>query len=163
MNRNPQMGVKNLTKDADRERITRPSEEKMHGNANIEAGSQPAPDWPDHIKVSIWVVKEAGHWSALASEFNVVGMGNHHDEALENLRENLSAYLVSYAEEGAPFSKAQRRIPVRESLRLWALALLTFLARKLTPHKQRHQFEYTGPRAVEHSREDFGSARALHC
>lgn len=75
-------------------------------------------DWPEHVKISIWMVPEDDHWVALSADFNVVGMGRTEHAALHNLSENLNAYLSSFREEGAPFGDACRPISRREELRL---------------------------------------------
>lgn len=75
-------------------------------------------DWPERIKISIWMVPEDDHWVALAADFNVAGMGRTEHAALHNLSDNLHAYLSSFREEGAAFSDARRPIPRREDLRL---------------------------------------------
>ena len=79
---------------------------------------------PDQIKVSIWLVCENDQWSALASEFDVIGMGQTQEAAIENLSETLNAYLDSFQAEGATLDDARRPIPMREELRLRLLQSL---------------------------------------
>jgi hypothetical protein len=148
-----------LTTDTDTESIRNASDTHLGGeeamaNAsnNAEVGRQgPPAGWPDNFDVSIWLLKEEGQWSALATEFNVAGMGPDQDAALQNLQDNVSAYLVSYMADGATFNDARRRIPYKESVRLWILALVTTALRALTSRKRRQRVEYSGPRGVEHT------------
>jgi predicted RNase H-like HicB family nuclease len=130
----------------------------MQGGNDIAVNHpKPRVDWPDKIKVSIWLVCEGGdEWSALVSEFNVVGMGRSRVEAEANLRDNLHAYLESYAAEGAEFKDTYRRIPRKEALRLAFFALLTRAAKAITPKSRRNNIHFEGPRTVEHSGEAFG-------
>lgn len=84
-------------------------------------------DWPERMKISIWLVPEDDHWVALAADFNVAGMGRTDRAALDNLSENLGAYLESFREEGASFADACRPIPRREELRLRGRQLISGL------------------------------------
>lgn len=129
----------------------------MQGGADIAMNSpKPHEGWPDQFKVSIWFVREGGQWNALVSEFNVAGMGQSKTEAEANVRDNLNAYLMSFAAEGAPFKDAYRRIPRKESLRLTFFALLTRAAKAITPKSRRDNISFQGPRTVEHAGEAFG-------
>jgi predicted RNase H-like HicB family nuclease len=127
----------------------------MHQETNIAAQSRA--DWPDSIKISIWLVYEDDQWSALASEFDVVGMGATQEAALENLRETLSAYLQSFASEGAPFEAARRPIPLRERFRLRLSQFATVAVRRMPDGSQDR------PRSVEHAEQSFTPSEFAHC
>lgn len=75
-------------------------------------------EWPERVKISIWMVPEDDHWVALSADFNVVGMGRTDHAAFHNLSDNLHAYFSSFREEGRPFADACRPIARREELRL---------------------------------------------
>lgn len=129
----------------------------MQGGTDIATeGPRPLEGWPDKFKVSIWFVREGDRWTALASEFNVLGLGASRAEAESNLHKNLNAYLTSYAAEGAAFEDALRRIPRKETLRLTFFALLTRAAKAVTPKSRRGNIHFQGPRTVEHAGEAFG-------
>ncbi len=131
----------------------------MQQEADIKAKAQA--DWPERIKVSIWLVRENDQWSALASEFDVVGMGATEKEALDNLDETLGTYLSSYIAEGASYKEARRPIPWRERARLRFYELLTTAKHRL-PDGSRNRAE-GGPRSVHHSKQDLTPSGLAHC
>jgi predicted RNase H-like HicB family nuclease len=135
------------------------SEEAMQQEKDIAAKSRV--EWPDPIKISIWLVYEDGHWSALASEFDVVGMGPTQEAAMENLAETLGAYLAGYISEGAPFDAARRPIPVREGVRLKFRELTTRVLNRLPDGPQPRSDDC--PRAVQHSKRDLTPHGFAHC
>jgi hypothetical protein len=74
--------------------------------------------WPERLKISIWMVPEDDHWVALSADFNVAGMARTDHAALHNLLDNLHVYLASFRGEDRPFADAYRPIARRETLRL---------------------------------------------
>src|ERR1044072_48591 len=93
-----------------------------------------APNWPDVIRISIWLVREPDGWQALAADFDIVGQGASEGLALRNLQELVIAYLDSCIEDGMSFEEARSPIPVNERLRLEFGRLLTPL------HRLRHRW-----------------------
>jgi len=127
----------------------------MQQETNIAAKSQA--DWPDSIKISIWLVHEDNQWSALASEFDVVGLGATQKAALDNLGETLSTYLAGYIAEGAPFEAARRPIPLRERTRLKFYQLVTAAIRRLPDGSQDRA------RSVQHAEQSLTPGGFAHC
>jgi predicted RNase H-like HicB family nuclease len=126
-----------------------------------DISGKPQTNWPERIKISIWLVYENDQWSALASEFDVVGVGATEEAALENLDETLGAYLASYIAEGAPYKAALRPIPWRERARLKFYELLTSAKHRL-PDGPGDRVE-GGPRSVHHSKQDLTPSGLAHC
>ncbi len=127
----------------------------MQQETNI--ATKPGADWPNPIKISIWLVHEDNQWSALASEFDVVGLGATQKAALDNLGEMLSAYLAGYIAEGAPFRAARRPIPLRERARLKFFQLVTAAIRRLPDGPQDR------PRSVQHAEQSLTPHGFAHC
>ena len=88
-----------------------------------------ADDWPEVIRVPIWLVHEVDSWQALAANFDIVGQGQTEGLALQNHQELLIYYLSACAEDGMSFAEVQRPIPSRERLRLEFNRLMTPLRR----------------------------------
>jgi hypothetical protein len=96
------------------------------------AAEQPAknaPEWPDVIRVSIWLVQDGETWQSLAAEFDIAGQGASRGLALKNLQELVIEYLESCIEDGMSFEETLRPIPRRERLRLQAGRLMTPIRR----------------------------------
>jgi predicted RNase H-like HicB family nuclease len=119
-------------------------------------------NWPNPIKLSIWLVCEDDQWSALASEFDVVGMGGTKEAAMENLMEMVAAYLASYMQEGVPFEEARRPIPFRERVRLGLAAFRTTASDRLPARTKGTQHDHV-PRAVRHSHLDMTPQGTVVC
>ena len=135
----------------------------MHPKQDITASGEQAKNWPNPIKISIWLVDEGGSWSALASEFDVVGMGATRDAALNNLGETLGTYLASYFQEGASFEEALRPIPRRENLKLRFSAAVTALKGRLPRGRDNHRHPDGAPRSVQHAKQDLTPHGFAHC
>ena len=96
------------------------------------AAEQPvkrAPEWPDVIRVSIWLVQDGENWQSLAAEFDIAGQGASQGLALRNLQELVIEYLESCIEDGMSFEEALRPIPMKERLRLQIGRLMTPIRR----------------------------------
>jgi hypothetical protein len=93
------------------------------------ADPKQANDWPEVIRLPIWLVREENNWQALAANFDVVGQGQTEALALQNLQELVIDYLDSCAEDGMTWAEVQRPIPREERLRLEFGRLLTPLRR----------------------------------
>jgi predicted RNase H-like HicB family nuclease len=87
--------------------------------------------WPDVIEARVWLVREDEHWAAIASDFDVVGIGDSRERALCELQELLDTYLGSFIAEGRPFDEARRPLPAGEELRLRARRLMSPILRWL--------------------------------
>jgi hypothetical protein len=109
-----------------------------------------ADDWPEVIRVPIWLVREADNWQALAANFDIVGQGATEGLALENLQELVSDYLSSCAEDGMSFADAQRPIPLKERLRLELGRLLTPLRRLRHRWVSREGLIFPSPERTAH-------------
>jgi len=96
----------------------------MVDSSTSKVGRGGSDTWPERVEISIWMVPEDDHWVALAAEFNVAGMGRTEQNAIDNLSDNLKAYLASFREEGASFTDARRPIPRREEMRLQGRRIL---------------------------------------
>jgi hypothetical protein len=88
-----------------------------------------ASEWPDVIRVSIWLVQDGETWQSLAAEFDIAEQGASQGLALKNLQELVIEYLESCIEDGMSFEEALRPIPMRERLRLQAGRLMTPIRR----------------------------------
>lgn len=88
-----------------------------------------APEWPEVIRVPIWLVRERESWQALAANFDIVGQGASEVLALQNLQELVVDYLNSCIEDGMSFEEALSPIPAKERWRLEFGRLLTPLRR----------------------------------
>lgn len=98
-------------------------------NPAIAEDKQRADDWPEVIRVSIWLVREQDNWQALAANFDIVGQGQTEGLALQNLQDMVVDYLAACWEDGMSFAEVQRPIPFRERLRLELVRLLAPLRR----------------------------------
>jgi hypothetical protein len=96
-----------------------------HGSDVNESGSGQHAS----INVSVWLIRRDGQWTALAEEFNVVGMGPSSEAALRNMDELLEDYFVVVAEEGDSFENAHRPIPLRMKVSLRTRLALSMLRR----------------------------------
>lgn len=90
---------------------------------NESAARQASSDWPEALRLSVWLVREHGEWTALSSEFGVAGKGATEEFAIHNMEALLETYLRSFHDEGASFADARRPIPLRHRLRLQLLRL----------------------------------------
>jgi len=135
----------------------------MHNGADIEGVRDQAQGaWPRQIDVSVWLVSEGDRWNALASDYNVIGVGPSQEAAIANLKENIKAYFASFAKEGRSLKDARRPVPLKERLRLRFFALVTRVGKALTSNKRRQSIDFDGPRTVEHLHEALGPF-AIHC
>lgn len=89
-------------------------------------------EWvPDGAKLHIWLTPDEGHWFALVEEFDITGMGATQDEAIDDARELVDSYLMSYMRDGAPYKDALRPIPLRMRLEIKTLAIVGRVVRLL--------------------------------
>jgi predicted RNase H-like HicB family nuclease len=135
----------------------------MHPKQDITPSGAQANKWPEQIKISIWLVDEGGDWSALASEFDVVGKGATREAALQNLGETLGSYLGSYLQQGASFKEALRPIPWRENLRLRISAAHTALKEHLPRSDDPRHHPDGASRSVQHAQQDLAPSSFAHC
>lgn len=114
------------------------------------AEPKPADDWPEVIRVPIWLVREQGNWQALAANFDIVGQGQTEGLALQNLQELVVDYLSACAEDGMSFAEVQRPIPLAERLRLELGRLMTPLRRLRHRFVTREGLIFPNPDRVAH-------------
>ena len=107
-------------------------------------------DWPEAIRISIWLVREQDNWQALAANFDIVGQGQTEGLALQNLQELVIDYLTSCAEDGMSFAEVQRPIPLGEKLRLEAGRLMNPLRRLRHRLVTREGLIFPSPRSAAH-------------
>jgi hypothetical protein len=88
------------------------------GPSNPSKPGAPSDQEPEAITVTAWLVAEDQHWTALAAEFNVVGMGPSAQAALSNMDELLTDYLTLVMDEGGAPADARRPIPFRLKAKL---------------------------------------------
>ena len=114
------------------------------------ADPQGQTDWPEAIRISIWLVHEHDHWQALAADFDIVGQGQTEGLALQNLQELVIDYLSACAEDGMTFAEIQRPIPLKERARLEGGRLLNPLRRLHHRLVTREGLIFPSPRSAAH-------------
>lgn len=92
-------------------------------------------DWPERIDVLAFVQREGDHWSALSLEYDVAGMGDSDQAAIDNMLELLADYLNLCRDEGARFADAMRPVPAHVQARLLARAALSMLRSKFAARR----------------------------
>jgi hypothetical protein len=85
-----------------------------------EARDEQHGDWPQELRLHVWIVREDGRYAALSEDFNVVGMGASPEAAAKEMFELLDDYLSECASEDLPWHEVRRPIPITERLRLHA-------------------------------------------
>lgn len=94
------------------------------------AGGPTSPPPEESIELVIWIVPENGQWTALAQDFDVVGLGPTQEAAVANMDELLSDYLMLNWRDGMSLEQARRPISASRRLRLQArLAVESVLKR----------------------------------
>lgn len=87
----------------------------------IEASSVPAATkaddfarWlPRYLDLRVAKKREGGRWFVLIANFDITGVGETSDDALDEAFSLLNAYLRAHFEDGTPFEQTLRPIPRR--------------------------------------------------
>jgi hypothetical protein len=89
--------------------------------------------WPMQVVTRAWVGRENDYWFALDADFDIVAQGDTREAAELQLCELIVDYLSSCAEDGIPFDKVRRPVPLGTRVRLNAEVLLTRVLGKRSP------------------------------
>jgi hypothetical protein len=82
----------------------------------------------DDVTIYVRIVREHDQWYAEATDYQVVGVGESREAAIQSLRRSMRAYLRAVQRHGGDARNAQRPPGRRARLRVRTLALLTALA-----------------------------------
>jgi hypothetical protein len=117
---------------------------------NPPRAHQRVSDWPDVIRMHVWLVQEEDNWQALAADFDIVGQGSTQGLTLENMQELVIDYLEACFEDGMTFEQIMRPIPRQERLRLEVGRLLNPLHRLLHRWVRRDGMIFPSPERAAH-------------
>jgi len=85
----------------------------------------PVPDdWPDLFSSPAFVVPEAGRWTAVATKFSLVGVGDTPGEAWQQMDELGRDYFEACRDEGLSWSEVLRPMPIAARAKLWTWRVL---------------------------------------
>lgn len=71
-----------------------------------------------YLRLRIATKRENGRWFALVEEFDITGMGDTENEAVQQMFDLLGAYLWAHFADGNTFADAKRPIPLSLKLRI---------------------------------------------
>jgi len=107
-----------------------PVTEPRGGDVESAALGLPA-DWPEAVKLRLWVVEEDGSFQALCENFTIVGMGETPQAAIRNVVEMLDDYIRCHLADGASWADVHRPAPLRMRLKLWVRYIASRVLRRL--------------------------------